>query len=257
MKPPTKSDLEAAARAFFDEEVRSLGARSPLDEERDEELAFNVEMTGERIGSLESQLRNNAFDGKVRHLAHQIAVRAGASGEDVVSLEVQQLAARVEREQMRLLLHQLTAPWQEFQIDDALLANARLGQSNFAELREPPGGRPSVAEAKVHVSLPFPDSLELTCPLGGNIVAGWLGLFSACLRLASASFLLRAERVTPGRVQPGVRAAPVAPVGVTDKHGRRPRDRPQRLNRAPQGGPVVPGCHRPASSIWQPSARSG
>ncbi|MEP6966903.1 MAG: DUF6538 domain-containing protein, partial [Pseudomonadota bacterium] len=136
MSPPTKSDLEAAARAYFDDAMGRLAKQEPFPTDADDELAANVEATSDRLQRLEDQLRKSNFDGKVVFAAGEIASRAGCRKDDVVSLESQQLAARVEREEMRFLLHRFTKPWEHFVIDDPVLAALPAHSANVVDTRE-------------------------------------------------------------------------------------------------------------------------
>lgn len=138
MPAPTRADLEAAARRYFAEE------REVLDRPRefhpmagDQELAMNVEATRDRLEQLEFQLQANEFDGEVLNVAHLLARRAGMTDEEVTPFVAQQIAARVQRQVMRALLHELQTPWQRFTSDDEVFAaEAEVGGREGVARRE-------------------------------------------------------------------------------------------------------------------------
>ncbi|MEO7027353.1 MAG: hypothetical protein ABI056_07350 [Caulobacteraceae bacterium] len=144
-KTPARSDLEAAAREFFDECLREAISRAPLNTEWDER-DFNIEESSDRLRELEAQITGGCFDGNVVYAARGLMIRTGLGETVAPTLEAQQLAARVERSQMRFLLHQLTAPWEEFQIDDPVLATEQSAAAPPALASAPKVAGPSVAE---------------------------------------------------------------------------------------------------------------
>jgi hypothetical protein len=73
-----RSDLEAAAAAFFGRWQTDLEQPRPFDlEHHEEDVAFSIESSRDRIRDLDRQLIDNAFDRKVATKAREIAGEAG------------------------------------------------------------------------------------------------------------------------------------------------------------------------------------
>lgn len=104
MSSPTRSDLEAAARAFFSGLADGTDRpRSFPREEANQGIAWNVHLSTERIAELDDQLRANDYDGEVRKLATAMLASLGIPEPDLDSIrgvQAQQLAARAVRQQM-------------------------------------------------------------------------------------------------------------------------------------------------------------
>lgn len=108
MTAPTRSDLERAAVAFFDELASEVERREGFElNNLTAELDFHLSESRRRISELDDQLSANTFDGPVTSAAQYILREAGfADQPDDTGLPViaRQLAARAEREQLALLL---------------------------------------------------------------------------------------------------------------------------------------------------------
>ncbi len=114
MKTVSRSDLEGAARQFFER------LRDEVDQPRDfpadnydQELDFQLASTRDRIGQLDDQLRSNRYPAGVRWTANELVRQLGVTLPELTEqlrLVAVQLAARAEREQMVYLTHQLTRP---------------------------------------------------------------------------------------------------------------------------------------------------
>lgn len=126
---PTRSDLEQAAAQFFvrmAQELEHPRQFHPI--HYDEDVAFQIEASRNRVRELDGQLVANSFDGKVRQRAEEIADAVGTSLPQLTEREqlfTQQLAARAEREQLQLLIHQLTNPHVRYRAEDDLFTVGR------------------------------------------------------------------------------------------------------------------------------------
>lgn len=118
MTNPTREDLDAAAQAFFRKLLVEADVPRDFDEDHfDDEVARNIELSRDRIDSLDDQFRSNVFDGRVKYAAGRIARKAGGALDqldDASRLYALQLAAKAEREQMHFLVHSLTNPGAPF-----------------------------------------------------------------------------------------------------------------------------------------------
>lgn len=126
MSTPTRSDLERAAVAFFNDLAEKVEGREGFDlDNLAAELDFNLSESRRRIVELDAQLSGNSFDGAVAASAQHILHDAGQSYHpDNTTLPVMalQLAARAEREQLALLIHALTKPAKTYHNSDDLFA---------------------------------------------------------------------------------------------------------------------------------------
>jgi len=130
MTSPSRSDLEDAARRFFDELAREDDQPRSFDPDSLEyHLAFNIEASRDRTRTLEDDLKLNKFDGPVTHRAGTIASLCGVAFQDLSDAEKMltlQLAARAELEREHLFIHRLTSPASSFQHHDDLFTVAPL-----------------------------------------------------------------------------------------------------------------------------------
>jgi hypothetical protein len=114
MPTPTRADLEEAASAFCRMLLKKVDQPRDFNEEHfDDDVALNIEASGNRMDELDNQLRANRFDSKVEFSAKRIARKAGGNLlelDPASQLFACQLAARAEREQMRFFVHALTRP---------------------------------------------------------------------------------------------------------------------------------------------------
>ena len=126
MTAPTRSDLERAAVAFFDDLAAQVERREAFDlNNLAAEIDFNLSETRRRIAELDAQLSANAFDQQVVASAQHILNDAGLTDRrDDAALPVvaRQLAARAEREQLAFLVHSLTSPAKTYRATDDLFA---------------------------------------------------------------------------------------------------------------------------------------
>jgi hypothetical protein len=122
----SRSDLEGAAAKFFVQMAQELDRpREFHPVHYDEDIAYRLEMSGQRSRELDEQLVANSFDGQVRHRAQLFASAAGMEFDELGEREqvfAQQLAARAEREQMQLLIHQLKQPHVPYRAEDNLFS---------------------------------------------------------------------------------------------------------------------------------------
>jgi integrase len=126
---PSREALERAASQFFSQLAAEIDQPRPFDPERfDEQLAWNVECTRNRRRELDEQLAANTFDDAVKLAASKLVAGTGselARLSDRERLFALQLAARAERQQMQLLIHNLTHPHKRFTPDDQVFADTR------------------------------------------------------------------------------------------------------------------------------------
>jgi hypothetical protein len=107
MKDVSRSDLEGAARQFFErlrDEVDQ--PRDFPDDHYDQELDFQLASTRDHIGQLDDQLRSNRYSPGIEWTANELVRLLGASLPELTEqlrLVAMQLAARAEREQMQYL----------------------------------------------------------------------------------------------------------------------------------------------------------
>lgn len=129
MDQPTRGDLEAAAKAYFDRLVAEIDVPRDINlEEHTGELAFNIEETRKRITELEDVLRLNQFDAGTAVGAGQMLSAIKSSLGDLSThskVTALQLSVKAERQQMRYLEHSLSAPQLPFHVDDRVFADGR------------------------------------------------------------------------------------------------------------------------------------
>lgn len=126
MSAPTRSDLERAAVAFFNDLAAQVERREGLNlDNLAAEIDFNLSESRRRIAELDAQLSANAFDEQVVSSAQHILSDAGLideGGDASLPIVARQLAARAEREQLALLVHSLTRPAKTYRAADLLFA---------------------------------------------------------------------------------------------------------------------------------------
>ena len=126
MTVPTRSDLERAAVAFFNDLATQVERREGFDlENLAAEIDLNLSESRRRIAELDAQLSANTFDGPVTASAQHILHDAGLtyhSDNTAFPIIALQLAARAEREQLALLVHSLTNPAKTYRNSDDLFA---------------------------------------------------------------------------------------------------------------------------------------
>lgn len=127
MDQPTRKDLEAAAKIFFDRLVAEVDVPRQIDlEEVSGEMAFNIEQTRHRISELEDALRLNQFDAGAAVRADQMLSAIKTSLDQLdgqARIMALQLSVKAERQQMRYLDHSLSTPQQTFHADDPVFAD--------------------------------------------------------------------------------------------------------------------------------------
>jgi integrase len=134
MTAPTRTDLERAANAYFQELLKELSHPndpSGIAYDEDEQHENNKELTRSEIERLDRVIRLRQFtpyEKEARALVSGIGLDFDQIGAHLQSI-ANQLVARAERQQMRYFLHTLDAPLTPFEADDAV----------FAERREPEG----------------------------------------------------------------------------------------------------------------------
>ncbi|MFN3777063.1 hypothetical protein [Sphingomonas parapaucimobilis] len=126
MTAPTRSDLERAAVAFFNDLAAQVERREGLNlDNLAVEIDFNLSESRRRIAELDAQLSANAFDNQVVASAQHILSDAGLTDrrdDAALPIVARQLAARAEREQLALLVHSLTSPGKTYRATDDLFA---------------------------------------------------------------------------------------------------------------------------------------
>jgi integrase len=126
MTSPSRADLEQAAIQFFGTLADELHRPRGFDLERiDQEVAFNVEQSTDRIRSLDDQLVSNMFDASVHRRAAELVRQTGSNFEELpedLKMFAVQLIARAEREQMEMLIHLLERPAVEYAPGDRLFS---------------------------------------------------------------------------------------------------------------------------------------
>ena len=126
MASPTRQDLEAAARRYFGALAEELDHPRGFDPDYfDHEIGMNVEASRERIQQIDGQLIDNGFSESHQQFALEILREAGLPPGELderLRITAAQLVARAVREQMQLLVHQLTTPASPFAPHDALFA---------------------------------------------------------------------------------------------------------------------------------------
>jgi integrase len=118
MEPPSRQELEAAAREFFAKLARQYdGPRNFNLDNWDQEVAFNIETSEDLVKELDVQLIGNQFGPSVMKAAASMATQAGFefdAFDDRTTIVAAKLAALALREEMRFFIHQLTSPAQPF-----------------------------------------------------------------------------------------------------------------------------------------------
>jgi len=112
MPHPTRSDLEAAARAYFEAEAGKQGLlRYPKD--RLEEADYQVELSRQIVGEMDDDLVSNDYSGHAHRAAWEMLRAMDADLETLPEKErliALNLGARAVRELSLLLIHRLTDP---------------------------------------------------------------------------------------------------------------------------------------------------
>jgi integrase len=156
MTSPSRADLEQAAIQFFGTLADDLHQPRDFDLERiDQEVAFNVEHSRDRVQALDDQLISNVFDASVRHRAAELVRQTGSDFEELsedLKLFVVQLIARAEREQMEMLIHLLERPAVEYTPGDRLFSQPSvsvlpINRAQTIRARAPAGSGPTLGRA--------------------------------------------------------------------------------------------------------------
>lgn len=112
MAHPTRSDLEAAARAYFEAEADKQ-SRLRYSKDRLEEADYQVELSRQIVGEMDDDLVSNDYSGHAHQAAMQMLRAMDADLEalpDKERLIALRLGARAVRELSLLLIHRLTDP---------------------------------------------------------------------------------------------------------------------------------------------------
>jgi integrase len=159
MKSPTREDLEAAARAYFDELVVEVEQPRTLGDDG-LGIEFQREEAGRYIEGQEANLAAQDYDDGTSRLAQALVERLDLAWAALPS-DLQWLAksfiARARRQQMRYFLHTLETPWQRFKSDDDLFEARRASDTQDRHGAEPAGPVASTAppHAYRHPELTF------------------------------------------------------------------------------------------------------
>lgn len=112
MAHPTRSDLEAAARAYFEAEADKQG-QLRYSKDRLEEADYQVELSRQIVGEMDDDLVSNDYSGHAHQAAMQMLRAMDADLEtlpDKERLIALNLGARAVRELSLRLIHRLTDP---------------------------------------------------------------------------------------------------------------------------------------------------
>lgn len=124
MPAPSRFDLEKAARQFFDQLVQELDRpRDFPEDDWDNQIAHQIELSRERIGALDRQLVTRLFDQKIKVRAATLVEEMGNALEGLDEADqnyAMQITARAERESLELLIHQLLKPARIYDVTDHL-----------------------------------------------------------------------------------------------------------------------------------------
>ncbi len=120
MPHPTRSDLEAAARAYFEAEADKQSLlRYPKD--RLEEADYQVELSRQIVGAMDDDLVSNDYSGHAHRAAWEMLRAMDADLETLPEKErliALNLGARAVRELSLLLIHRLTDPAGRYEAHD-------------------------------------------------------------------------------------------------------------------------------------------
>ncbi|WP_367279845.1 DUF6538 domain-containing protein [Blastomonas sp.] len=136
MPNPTRADLENAARRYFGQLAKAVDVPRGFDPDYvDQEVAYNIEMSDDRIRQLDFQLVSNEFDPLVHNEAGLLSEELGSTFAELPA-ELKgyalKLAARAEREKLQLLKHLLLKPTAPFSGDDLLFSQSQQPTSSVA-----------------------------------------------------------------------------------------------------------------------------
>lgn len=135
---PSRADLERAAHAFFERLRKQVDVSRDLPDEDGPELGWNLDQARGRIKQLDYQLKSNQFGdavgANVLQMLRELSVSVPQLSEELQALS-SQLAARAERQQMRYLEHQLTAPFKTFEPDDDVFGRPAIGPASATTTR--------------------------------------------------------------------------------------------------------------------------
>ena len=130
---PSRAELERAAAIYFRKLAAEIDQPRHLDADHfDDAIAMNVELSRERIGQIDDQLRANIYDARTGLALGEMLDGVNCRLSDVFvgdQLAAHQLAARAMREQMQLLVHMLTTPAAPFVPSANLFTPTPLGLS--------------------------------------------------------------------------------------------------------------------------------
>ena len=126
MENITRLSLEQVASEYFDRLLIEVEVPRRFEpEDFDNDLAFNIEATRERIRALDDQLRTNIYGPEAETAASTLVSSLAGSFEaldEALQLVARQLAAKAHRAQMRYLEHRLSNPALPYVSDDPLFA---------------------------------------------------------------------------------------------------------------------------------------
>lgn len=135
MPAPSRTDLEEAARSLFEKLAAEHDRPREFDREHfDEDVAWNIECSKDRIRALDDQLREGIFDDAVKLRASHLTDTPHWSRDDFTDRGLQlaqALTARAEREHLHRFIEMLCRPHRPPAEEDPLF------QSTFEQVASP------------------------------------------------------------------------------------------------------------------------
>ena len=133
MDSPSRHELEAAARQFFAKLARENDRPRNFDPDYlDQDVAFNIETSEDRLKELDAQLILNQFEPWVIKAAASMVTQAGldfGTFDDRTTFVAAKLAALALREEVRFFIHQLTTPARPFTPENPLFGEQTVAPS--------------------------------------------------------------------------------------------------------------------------------
>lgn len=142
MSHPTRSDLEAAARAYFEAEAGKQ-SRLRYSKDRLEEADYQVELSRQIVGEMDDDLVSNDYSGHAHQAAMQMLRAMDADLEtlpDKERLIALNLGARAVRELSLRLIHRLTDPAGRYEPHDPHFAVHPIETQPRAKVAQTTGG---------------------------------------------------------------------------------------------------------------------
>jgi len=148
----SRVDIEAAADRYFSSLITNHGPLEDVSANPADTTAYNLEMNAGRLEALDFQFQNNKFDGEVEATARAMLRAVGFEFDSLapdLAKTALTLAARLERQELRLLSSRIERPGLPFQADDPVFDQEALNSPMGLQAYPPTHGSQPVGTGRV------------------------------------------------------------------------------------------------------------